>query len=85
LGFIFGAVCLYGTMNSLPDQLSPPILAIIFYDRVLLGLMIGVARTLLFNPIRRGAVLSAAVSLLIAIPSGLIGGALLLGAESFKG
>jgi hypothetical protein len=85
LGFIFGAVCLYGTMNSLPGKLSPPILAIIFYDRVLLGLMIGVARTLLFNPIRRGAVLSAAVSLLIAIPSGLIGGALLLGAESFKG
>lgn len=79
LGFIFGAVCLYGTMNSIPGQLSPPILATIFYDRLLLGLVIGVAGGLPVNPILRGAVLGAAVSLIIAIPSGYIG-ALLLGA-----
>lgn len=38
LGVIAGVICLYGTMTSIPGVLTIPILATIFYDRILLGL-----------------------------------------------
>lgn len=85
LGAIFGAICLYGTMTSLPGQLSTPILATIFYNRVLLGLVIGMAGSVPLHPMLRGAALGLAVSLEIALPSGFQGGALLLGAGAIYG
>ena len=52
----------------------------IFYDRVLLGFVVGIAYGLKIHPLIRGAIIGAVVSLLIAIPSGITGGALLMGA-----
>jgi hypothetical protein len=80
LGVAAGAICLYGTWTSIPGVLTLPILATIFYDRVLLGFVVGIAYGLKIHPLIRGAIIGAVVSLLIAIPSGIIGGALLMGA-----
>ena len=80
MGVVAGAICLYGTMTSIPGMLTWPILATIFYDRVLLGFVVGIAYGLRMHPLIRGAVIGAVVSLLIAIPSGITGGALLMGA-----
>lgn len=78
LGVVAGAICLYGTMTSIPGVLTIPILSTIFYDRVLLGFVVGIADGLKIHPLIRGAIIGAVVSLLIAIPSGVIGGALLM-------
>ena len=80
LGVVAGAICLYGTLTSIPGVLTLPILATIFYDRVLLGFVVGIANGLKIHPLIRGAIIGALVSLLIAIPSGITGGALLMGA-----
>lgn len=80
LGVIAGVICLYGTMTSIPGVLTIPILATIFYDRILLGFVVGIADGFKINPLIRGAIIGAVVSLLIAIPSGITGGALLVGA-----
>jgi hypothetical protein len=80
LGVVAGAICLYGTLTSIPGVLTLPILAAIFYDRVLLGFVVGIAYGLKIHPLIRGAIIGAVVSLLIAIPSGITGGALLMGA-----
>ena len=79
LGVVAGAICLYGTLTSIPGVLTLPILATIFYDRVLLGFVVGIAYGLKIHPLIRGAIIGAVVSLLIAIPSGITGGALLMG------
>lgn len=57
-----------------------PILATIFYHRVLWGFVVGIAYGLKIHPLTRGTIIGAVVSLLIAIPSDIIGGALLMGA-----
>ena len=80
LGVVVGAICLYGTITGIPGVLTLPILATIFYDRVLLGFVVGIAYGLKIHPVSRGAIIGAMVSLLIAIPSGITGGALLMGA-----
>jgi hypothetical protein len=80
LGVVAGAICLYGTMTNIPGVLTLPILATIFYDRVLLGFVVGIGYGLKIHPLIRGAIIGAVVSLLIAIPSGITGGALLMGA-----
>ena len=80
LGFLAGAICLYGTLTSIPGVLTLPILATIFYYRVLLGFVVGIAYGLKIHPLIRGAIIGAMVSLLIAIPSGITGGAFLMGA-----
>ena len=80
LAVLAGAICLYGTLTSIPGVLTLPILATIFYDRVLLGFVVGIAYGLKIHPLIRGAIIGAVVSLLITIPSGITGGALLMGA-----
>ena len=81
LGILFGAVCAYGSANNLPAGMpAMPILAAIFYDRVLIGLVVGIADGIKANPALRGAVLGAILSVLIAIPAGVTGGAILIGA-----
>jgi hypothetical protein len=79
-GVAAGAICLYGTLTGIPGVLTLPILAMIFYDRVLLGFVVGIAYGLRIHPVLRGAIVGAVVSLIIAIPSGITGGALLMGA-----
>lgn len=79
LGVVAGAICLYETLTSNPGVLTLPVLATIFYDRVLLGFVVGIAYGLKINQLIRGAIIGAAVSMLIAIPSGIVGGALLMG------
>lgn len=85
LGIVAGVICLYGTMTSLPGVLSTPILITIFYDRVLLGFVVGIDYGLKIHPMIGGSVIGAAISLLIAIPSGIVGGALLIGAGIISG
>ena len=45
-----------------------------------MGVVVGIAYGLKIHPLIRGAIIGAVVSLLIAIPSGITGGALLMGA-----
>jgi len=40
---VAGAICLYGILTSIPGILTLPIMATIFYDRVLLGFVVGIA------------------------------------------
>jgi len=80
MGIVAGAICLYGIMTGIPGMLTWPILATIFYDRVILGFVVGIAYGLRMHQLIRGAVIGAVVSILIAIPSGITGGALLMGA-----
>ena len=81
LGAVFGAICAYGTASNIPEGLPlMPILAATFYDRVLIGIVIGIADCIKAQPALRGAVLGAIVSVVIAIPSGTTGGAILIGA-----
>ncbi|NYT02991.1 MAG: hypothetical protein GKC10_09600 [Methanosarcinales archaeon] len=79
LGLLFGLLCAYGSANSVPG-LSLPILASIFYDRLLLGLAVGMAEGIDLHPLIRGSAIGLVVSLVIAIPAGYYGGALLLAA-----
>jgi hypothetical protein len=69
LGVVAGAICLYETLTGNPGVLTLPVLATIFYDRVLLGFVVGIAYGLKINQLIRGAIIGAVVSLLIAIPS----------------
>ncbi len=45
-----------------------------------MGFVVGIAYGLKIHPLIRGAIIGAVVSLLITIPSGITGGALLMGA-----
>ena len=45
-----------------------------------LGFVVGIVYGLKIHPLIRGAIIGAVVSLLIAIPSGITGGTLLMGA-----
>lgn len=81
LGILFGAICVYGSAGNLPSGVpAAPILATVFYNRVLLGLVIGIADGIEAHPVLRGAVLGAIVSIAIAIPSGTAGGVMLIAA-----
>jgi len=84
LGLLFGLLCAYGSATSVPS-LTLPILAAIFYDRLLLGLAVGMAEGIDVHPLIRGSAIGLAISLVIAIPSGVYGGALLLVAGLFYG
>lgn len=84
LGAAAGAICAYGSATSVPS-LTLPILASIFYDRLLLGFVVGIADGIDVRPAMRGLVLGLVVSALIAIPSGLEGGAILMAAGAVYG
>jgi len=77
LGVLFGLVCAYGASTSI--GLAWLILALVFYNRVLLGFVVGIADGINVHPVLRGGVLGAVVSLGIVIFAGS-SGALLLGA-----
>ena len=81
LGLLFGLFCAYASDRSMPGAFGPTILAAIAYNRVLIGLVIGLADSIKIRPLLRGAILGAAVGLAIAIPSGPQGGAILLAAS----
>jgi hypothetical protein len=86
LGIIFGAICAFGSAGNLPSGVpAAPILATIFYNRVLLGLVIGIAGGIEVHPALRGTVFGAIVSIAIAIPSGISGGAILIAAGVIYG
>ncbi len=73
LGLLFGGICAYGSVGHIPSELPmAPILASIFYNRVLLGFVIGIANSIEISPALRGAVLGIVVSAAIAIPTGVI-------------
>jgi hypothetical protein len=55
LAVLAGAICLYGTLTSIPGVLTLPILATIFYDRVLLGFVVGIAYGLKIHPLIQGS------------------------------
>lgn len=84
LGIAVGILCAYGSATSVPS-LTLPILATIFYDRILLGFVIGIADGIDARPAIRGLFLGLVVSTLIAIPSGMQGGALLMAAGAVYG
>ncbi|MEA2046027.1 MAG: hypothetical protein U9N48_05855 [Euryarchaeota archaeon] len=73
LGLLFGGICTYGSVDHIPSELPMvPILASIFYNRVLLGFVIGIADGIEISPALRGAVLGLIVSAAIAIPTGVV-------------
>lgn len=85
ISILFGLFCAYGTtMVQIPGVIvTMSLLGMIFYNRVLIGFMVGLAghmsllKSKLPNAALRGALIGAIVSIAIMIPGGS-GAAILL-------
>ncbi|HID73409.1 TPA: hypothetical protein EYP38_05710 [Candidatus Micrarchaeota archaeon] len=83
---LFGIFCAWGsTMVQIPGMVvTLPLLATIFYNRVLIGFMVGLAEHVsmlkdrLPNAALRGALIGAIVSIGVMLPGGLEAAALLV-------
>jgi len=77
---IFGVFCAYGTsMVEIPGfEVTMPYLLTIFYSRVLIGFVVGLAehqtilKNRLFNAALRGAIIGAILSVVISFYGGAI-------------
>ena len=71
IGFLCGLFCAYGTIwvaESKPTLvITTGLLAVVVYNRVLLGLLVGLGDTIPLHPVPRGAVIGVIVSLAISL------------------
>ena len=72
IGLLCGLFCAYGTMmwaesGEADFVVTTEILAFIVFNRVLIGIVIGVADRIKMNSALRGAIIGAVVSLMIGI------------------
>ncbi|MCW7073032.1 MAG: hypothetical protein OCU20_03935 [Methanophagales archaeon] len=71
IGLLCGLFCAYGTImiaESKPELvITTGLLALIVYNRILIGLFVGVGDNITLHPVIRGALLGAIISLTIAI------------------
>ena len=71
IGFLSGLFCAYGTIyfaESIPELvITTGLLALIVYNRILIGLFIGIGDNIPLHPVIRGALLGATISLAMAI------------------
>jgi len=79
IGFLCGLFCAYGTMMMVDKgELDPQLattgsLAFIVFNRVLIGLVVGIGDRIKMNCVLRGAIIGAVISLMLGIFP-LIGG-----------
>jgi len=73
IGLLCGLFCAYGTIGigeSKPELvITTGLLALIVYNRILIGLFIGVGDNIPLHPVIRGALIGAIISLAMAIMS----------------
>jgi len=71
IGFLCGLFCAYGTImvaESKPELIiTTGLLALIVYNRILIGLFVGVGDNITLHPVIRGALIGAIISLTMAI------------------
>ena len=68
LGILCGLFCMYGTITKFPEFAADTLLLIgIVYNRMLIGVVIGIADNIDLHPVLRGAVIGVVVSLAMAI------------------
>ncbi len=71
IGLLCGLYCAYGTIwiaESKPELvITTGLLALIVYNRILIGLFVGVADNIPLHPVFRGALIGAIISLAMAI------------------
>ncbi len=71
IGLLCGLFCAYGTIwiaeSKLWFVITTGLLALIVYNRVLIGLFIGLGDNIPLHPVIRGAVIGAIISLAMAI------------------
>ena len=73
IGFLCGLFCAYGTMMMVEQgELDPKLattgsLAFIVFNRVLIGLVVGIGDRVKLNCVLRGAVIGAVISLMIGV------------------
>ena len=71
IGLICGLYCAYGTLwiaESKPAfVITTGLLALIVYNRILIGLFIGVGDNIALHPVLRGALIGAIISLAMAL------------------
>jgi len=71
IGLLCGLFCAYGTVGfaeSKPEfVITTGLLALIVYNRILIGLFIGVGDNIPLHPVIRGALIGAIISLAMAI------------------
>jgi len=73
IGLLCGLFCAYGTMMMVDrGELDPQLatagsLAFIVFNRVLIGLVVGIADRIKMNCVARGAIIGAVISLMIGI------------------
>jgi len=83
VGVLAGVFCAYGT-SQLKDatfSITTGLLASVFYNRVLIGFVVGIADNINLNPVVRGAIIGAIVTMAMSIYSivdGQITGGLVL-------
>lgn len=71
IGLLCGLFCAYGTLQIAESKpalvITTGLLALIVYNRILIGLFIGVADNIPLHPVIRGALIGALLSLAMAI------------------
>jgi len=71
IGILSGLFCAYGTIwiaDSKPELvITTGLLALIVYNRILIGFFVGVGDNIPLHPVIRGALLGAIISLAMAI------------------
>ncbi|MEA2075063.1 MAG: hypothetical protein U9O85_04955 [Euryarchaeota archaeon] len=71
IGLLCGLYCAYGTIwiaESKPELvITTGLLALIVYNRILIGLFVGVGDNIPLHPVFRGALIGAIISLVMAI------------------
>jgi len=85
LGLVFGFFCALATVVKYPSEYSMGVLASIIHNRILIGVLVGLAGRIDLRPFLRGSVVGGIVGLGIALPAGLPGGAVLLVFSVFYG
>jgi hypothetical protein len=80
IGLLSGLFCIWGTMmmvekGELNLALTTGILASIVYNRVLIGLAVGIADNIKIHPVLRGAIIGATVTMAMSIIPMVDGGA----------
>jgi hypothetical protein len=69
LGLLFGLFCMWTTSETSIIPISFPNLLAVGYNRIILGLVIGLSGKIMIRPALRGAILGIIISLEIALPT----------------
>jgi type III secretory pathway component EscS len=83
IGALSGIFCAYGTsqLENPAFPITMGLLASVFYNRLLIGIFVGIADNIKLNPVIRGAILGAIVTMamsIIPIVDGQLSGGLIL-------